>query len=378
MSFAALEICLKDLLEKGVPALEVLVQKDHEVLFHACKGYSDVQKTKPTLPADRYWLYSCTKPILIASAMKAMEEGLFTIEDPVMKFLPAYRDVYLLENGLRKKPDTPITIFHLMTMTAGLDYDLQSEPIRRTLAQTKGKATTEQISEALAEKPLLFMPGSRYQYSLCLDVLGAVIARASGETLSAYMQRTLFDPLEMHNTAFVCGKAPKNLSAQYSYQPETNTFACVGWQNQYVLSENFHSGGAGLVSTAEDAGKFTDALACGGLSASGVQILKEESIQSMRSLQLTPFDPSLGFSCTCGPEYGYGLGVRTRITQMQGAQTCLGEFGWDGAAGADFLIDPVHHISLVYMEHVLNWLPLHGAVHLALRDALYSDLFGRA
>ena len=337
-------------------------------------GYSDAARTVKAAPSDRYWLYSCTKPVTAAAAMRAMEEGLFELEQPVAELLPAYRDAYLLKDGARVKPESVMTVRHLMTMSAGLNYNFNRESIRRANERHDGCATTVEIAEALAEDPLDFEPGARFQYSLCHDVLAAVIEKASGMTFRDYVRTRILDPLGMKDTDFDTTDAPRALSALYSWDGEKKRVVLQPSKNNFVLSPAYYSGGAGLCATASDYAAFADAMACGGVGGSGARILEDASIERLRAERLSSFSAIQQFSCTCGPDYGYGLGVRTRSRFDHGVVSALGEFGWDGAAGADILIDPVHRLSMVYTQHVLGWPNMLGAVHLQLRDVLYPIL----
>lgn len=374
MNFDPLRQYMASLIERGVPGLELAVCRDHEIIFHECAGFSDSAHTRPASPTDRYWLYSCTKPLTVATAMRAMEDGLFALEDPVSKYLPAYKDVYLMKDGERITPKTTMTIRHLMTMTAGLNYNKERESIRCAQQRANGCATTVQIAEALAEDPLDFEPGERFQYSLCHDVLGAVIEQASGQSFRDYMQSVLLRPLDMTDTDFETAGAPKRLAALYAYNTQTDRVSLQSGRNDFVLSPAYYSGGAGVVSTALDYLAFADAMACGGVGRNGQRVLKAESIDLLRTEQISSFMAIQKFSCTCGPDYGYGLGVRTRSHFNEGVRSAVGEFGWDGAAGADLLVDPEHHLSMVYVQHVLGWPAMVGAVHLRIRDILYPLL----
>ncbi|MCI5547711.1 MAG: beta-lactamase family protein [Clostridiales bacterium] len=374
MNFEPLHEAMQSLAAKGVPALELIVMRDHETLFHEVMGYSDAARTVKAAPSDRYWLYSCTKPVTAAAAMRAMEEGLFELEQPVAELLPAYRDAYLLKDGARVKPESVMTVRHLMTMSAGLNYNFNRESVRRANERRGGCATTVEIAEALAEDPLDFEPGARFQYSLCHDVLAAVIEKASGMTFRDYVRTRILDPLGMKDTDFDTTDAPRALSALYSWDGEKKRVVLQPSKNNFVLSPAYYSGGAGLCATASDYAAFADAMACGGVGGSGARILKDASIERLRAERLSSFSAIQQFSCTCGPDYGYGLGVRTRSRFDHGVVSALGEFGWDGAAGADILIDPVHRLSMVYVQHVLGWPNMLGAVHLQLRDVLYPIL----
>ncbi len=362
-------------LERGVPGLELIICRNHEVLFHECAGYSDYERTRAAKPSDLYWMYSCTKPVTVTAAMQCIEKGMFALEDKVGDYLPSFKKAFFVESGVRKAVSNPMTIRHLFTMTGGLDYNLHREAVVRLNKQLNYAATTVQLAEAMAQDALSFEPGERFQYSLCHDVLGAVIEKASGMSLREYMKKNIFDPLGMNNTDFrTTEQLPENMAAQYICDWKTKKVQPLGMKNEFVLSENYYSGGAGLVSCCEDYMKFADAMACGGVGANGQRILSRKSIDLMRSEQLPAFGVNNTFSCTCGADYGYGLGVRTRIAFTQGRRSALGEFGWDGAAGANVLIDPKNGVSISYVQHVRNWTALLGAMPLEQRDILYSIL----
>ena len=369
MDFTSLRNYLRRMPERGVPGCELLVCQNHEILFHECVGFSDEARRTPVSPDDRYYLYSCTKPVTAAAAMIALEEGLFDLDDPVSRFLPAFADAFVLQDGVRVPAARPVTIRHLLTMTAGLDYNLYCDSVKEVLRRTNGQATTVEIAEALARMPLSFHPGERFQYSLCHDVLAAVVEAATGDTYGAFVQSRILDPLGMRDTDFyLVGKPQERVSALYSYDQSAGKIVPQKKELWYVPSARYYSGGAGLVSTATDYLKFADELAC------GTNLLPRSRIDQMRAEQMKSFHVEGSFSCTCGEDYSYGLGVRTRVSNRHGLPSALGEFGWDGAAGADVLIDPEHRLSMVYVQHVLNWPDLLGCVHLQIRDLLYPIL----
>ena len=119
MDFKPLRDCMAHLIELGVPGLELAVSREHEVIFHECMGYSDYDRTRATAPSDRYWLYSCSKPITATAGMQCIEQGLFSLDEPVYKYLPAYKNAYVMENGEKKALEKPVTIRNLFTMSAG-------------------------------------------------------------------------------------------------------------------------------------------------------------------------------------------------------------------------------------------------------------------
>ena len=262
----------------------------------------------------------------------------------------------------------PILIKHLFTMSAGFDYALKDSAILEALAQ--GKTSTRELVGAFANKRLCFEPGTRFNYSLCHDVLGALIEVWSGEKFGEYMKKNIFRPLGMDNTFFGAPKDEERLSkmaARYIYDenrlPKRMSMECV-----YIFSEDYESGGAGLTSCPEDYAVFLDALACGGVSKDGKRILSPETVDLMRTNHMR------GQQCedfnSLKPGYGYGLGVRVHTDpSVSGSPSPLGEFGWDGAAGAFSLIDPEKKISLTYFQHIHNW---DGKIQSEIKNALYS------
>lgn len=375
MDFHSMHEYMLSLVERGVPGLELMVCRNHEVLFHECAGFSDYDRTRAAASSDLYWIYSCSKPITVTAAMQCIEKGLFSLDDEVAQYLPSYKDAFTMVNGEHRPLSHPMTIRHLFTMTGGLDYDLNRPAVAEMNRQTGNKATTMQLADAMAKDALSFEPGERFQYSLCHDVLGGIIEKVSGMTLREYMKENIFEPLGMTHTDFYAnGQQPENMAAQYKFNVDTKAVMPISKNNPFVLSDNYCSGGAGLVSCCEDLAKFADAMACGGVSKDGKRILTMESIDLMRSEQLPSFGADASFSCACGSDYGYGLGVRTRIAFKQGVYSSPGEFGWDGAAGANLMMDPENKLSISYVQHVKNW-PFHiGKAPLDQRDILYTIL----
>ena len=315
---------------------------------------------------------SQTKGFCGVTIAKLVEEGKISLDDPVYKYIPAYKNARVKKDGQEVPAQNTMTIRHLMTMTGGLNYNVGRDSIKRMLERTNNQATTVDIANALMEDPLDFEPGYRFQYSMCHDVLGAVIEAASGMSFRDYMKKNILDPLGMDRTDFLTlEEGQKVVAAQYTYDAQEKKVIQKGKSNPLLISPKCYSGGAGLVSCAEDYIKFTDAMSCGGVSAQGVRILKPETIDLLRSEQLPSFCVEGSFSCTCGPDYGYGLGVRTRVAFTEGAVSAKGEFGWDGAAGADMMMDPEHRLSIAYTQHVLNWPAMLGTIHLQIRDILY-------
>lgn len=357
--------CVKkelDLLaEQGMPLCGVTVRKNHEKLFEYGVNIANDQ---------RLFLYSCSKPITIAGVMRLYERGLIGLDDPVSRYLPAYADAFVMKGGVKSKPDTVMTIRHLMTMTAGLNYDLKTEPIRRTIAE--GKTDTLSIVNAFVESPLDFSPGWRYQYCLAHDVLAAIAEVITGKPFREYMHEEVFAPLGMERTSYRWQE--DEIAPQYIFHEPTRTYLPEPKTCAYRLTSDYDSGGAGVVSTQEDLSLFVDTMACGGKTADGYQLLKPETIDLIRTEQLPSVAQKPAFACEAGPDYGYGLGVRTRVRMDTGANSGYGEFGWDGAAGSYELIDPENGVSIAFVTHVRNWFPIRQYFHMPIRNSVYEAL----
>lgn len=359
--------------EKGVPGCDLQIMREHEVLLRYKSGASDYDGKVPILGDELYFMYSCTKPITCTAAMQLVEQGVIGLDDPVSKYLPAFKDAFLMRDGKRTAPEHTMTVRHLFTMTAGFDYNREAEPIQKVIADNPHAGTMD-IINAFVRSPICFEPGERFQYSLCHDVLAAVIEAASGMKFSVYLKKNIFEPLGMMSTGFLIPENKKHrVAAQYEAEG-VNRMHPIPRENDFQLTDAYESGGAGLYSTVEDYSLFADAMANGGIGVRGARILKDKTIDLMRSEQLSAYAMDNNFSCAAGPGYGYGLGVRTLIDKSDGQRSALGEFGWDGAAGSYLMMDPANKLSIVFAMHVRNWPALIGCGHAPIRDLTYEVL----
>jgi Beta-lactamase class C and other penicillin binding proteins len=363
-------------LEKcGIPGCACVICRDHKPIFRHIAGYADAKKTAPLDTDSIFWLYSASKPITCTAVLRLMESGALRLDDPVSTYLPEYGDLKVRQ-GLRiEKAKTALTIRHLLSMQSGLNYDLSAPSVLNVIKAAHGKATTREIVGALALEPLDFEPGTRYQYSLSHDVLGAVIEAASKQTFGGYLSKTIFEPLGMKHTGFRLGPDDKaHLSGQFEFDAATMTSAPVSSENAYVFTGNYESGGAGLFSTVDDYALFLDAMSNNGVSAGGYRLLTADSIEQMRTNQLHE-TAQKDFDLMGKRGYGYGLGVRTLIEkERSGAKSPLGEFGWDGAAGAYALMDTENRLAIFYAQHVLNCGYAYEVIHPRIRDIAYETL----
>ncbi len=360
--------------DRGVPACGVSVFHKHAEVFRYTCGFSDYENTIPLKPDDQFFMYSCTKPITVSAGIMLIEAGKLDLDAPVSDYLPCFNNVYLIKDGKHVGPRQKATVRNLFTMSAGFDYNLYKEPVRELLSRRGSEASTHEIVEALTLSPLSFEPGAKFQYSLCHDILAAVIEVAAGMRFGEYLKQEIFEPLEMDNTYFATTREYPELTAKYMYDAGSGTLKIAPRKNMFVPGDRYESGGAGLISTQEDYGRFADALANDGIGINGSRILTKAGIDMLRTEQLSHYVADPGFSCAAGPGYGYGLGVRTLVDKSFGARSALGEFGWDGAAGSYLMADPANRLACVTMMHIRNWTAMLGNPHIPVRDLLYECL----
>ncbi len=322
----------------GVPGFDISVYMGGKEVFREMRGVSDENGTKMT-GKEKYNIYSCSKIFTCVAAMMLIEEGKLRLEDEVALYLPAFSDMKVKQAGAIVKAEKRMTVFHLFTMTAGLNYSLSEEPILRGKAETEGKAPTVEMMKYLAQVPLDFEPGTTWQYSLCHDVLAAVVEVVSGKRFGEFVKERILDPLGLKNTTFLLpDEEVPFLMDQYRF--EDGEFKNVGKNIRgYKLGAMYESGGAGGISTVDDYIRFLEGLRTG-------KLLKEETLVLMCKDHLRDDQRETYSSKT----YGYGLGVRT----PRAGDSKRTDFGWGGAAGAFAAIDKEKEISVYYAQHVLN------------------------
>lgn len=377
---------LKDFMDNyipmlGVPGTDIVIYKDHNEIFRYQSGYDNVNKGTPVRPDALYYMYSCTKVATCVAATQLIERGEILASDPVYAYFPEYADIKVRhvrpDGRVEIKPaKNVLKIEHLLTMTGGLDYNLQRPGILRTVERTGGKAPTLDIVRALAEDPFDFEPGTKFQYSLCLDVIGGLIELVSGMSLGDYFKENIFEPLGMNETSFdLTEDKLARLATQYQFNALTGQRdELPSDYNPFVLGTKYQSGGAGLISSVKDQILLADALANNGVGKNGNRILSKASVELMSANHLPNEILNDFVKGTVGQAigYGYGYGVRTNLyPAMGGNLSPVGEFGWDGARGSYFSCDPKNRVAFFYAEHMGG---LHPVILPRLRNVVYFCL----
>lgn len=361
--------------KRGIPAGDCIVVCRHRTVYRHMWGYADAGRTKPLSAQNIYWLYSASKLITCTAVMQLVETGAVELDDPVADYLPEYGSLRVRDQGGTHPARKTMTIRHLLSMQSGLNYKLDAPAIRQAVRETDGQATTRQVIRALAGEPLDFEPGTHFQYSLSHDVLGSVVEAVSGQSFGAYLDAHIFQPLGMRDTGFRMTPAQRDrLTAQYLFDAEKGVSAPMTPENNYALTSRYESGGAGLFSTVDDYAKFLDAMCGGGQNTDGCRILLPRTIDLIRTPQLGAGSLK-DFALFGRSGYSYGLGCRTLVERKHsGSLSPVGEYGWDGAAGAYALIDVEHRLAVFYAQHVRGSHFVYTEMHPVLRNLVYEML----
>lgn len=384
MNFEYMKNFMDSLTEWIVPGNSVVIYKDGKKVFEYSSGYSDLEKKIKKTGEEQLYIYSCSKVATVTAALQLYEQGKFLLSDPLYEYLPEFKKMYVKDGDRIKAAENPITIRDLFTMTAGLSYATNTPAFEKARKLTDGKMDTRTVIKCLAEEPLLFEPGARWNYSLCHDVLAVLAEVVSGMRFSEYMKKYIFEPLDMNNSYY---HTPNDviISPQYIYeiqdtknivelQQKEHTIGVVkrAYGNELVFGENYDSGGAGIITTVDDYAKFAAALANSGTGLNNNRILSSATVKLMKTNQLNEAQrKTMNWRCLRG--YGYGLGVRTLIDKAEsGSNSSIGEIGWGGAAGATIIADTEEKVALFYAHHMLN--PQEEYYQPRLRNVLYSCL----
>ena len=325
--------------ELGIPCSETVVFHDGKEVFHDVRGVRDSVGT-PLAAGERFNVYSCSKPITCAAALMLLEQGKISLDDDVSKYIPAFGSVKVSKNGGLFRAENKIKLHHLFTMTAGLTYDMESAEIQRGKDETNGICPTVKMMDYIAQMPLAFEPGESWNYSICHDVIAAVVEIVSGKRFGEYVNEKIFAPLGMTSATFLLPESEvDSLPEQYLAQPDGTLHSMGKRIHRYKIGSAYESGGAGCVITVRDYIKFLEAM-------------RKEKLLSRETLDLMFRDhlnERQSAACWTARGYGYGLGVR--VPDASGRRT---DIGWGGAAGAYLALDEKNGISLYYAQHVLH------------------------
>ncbi|MGI5883619.1 MAG: serine hydrolase domain-containing protein [Candidatus Spyradocola sp.] len=363
MRKARLDSVLKEAVDSGEIAGAVAMLNLHgQEIYYGESGLADREAGRPMRRDTIFRLFSMSKPVTACAAMILLERGQIDLLDPVSKYLPGFRNQVYWDGAALRPVDVPATIKDLLGMTSGLVYGgeigfaetrMQSLWSEVQAGQARGEETgTVDFANRMGQMPLAFAPGSRWQYGVSADVMGAVVEVASGKRFGDFLREEIFAPLHMTDTGFwIPEEKRERFAAVYRQQgPElvrwTGAHLCI--LPLYDREPAFQSGGAGLVSTLDDYARFAQMLARGG-ELDGARILSPRTVRFMRQNQLTHAQRA---TCTWDSLRGHGYGNFMRVLLDEGQAPSLGskgEFGWDGWLGTYFCVSPEDDLVLLLM-----------------------------
>jgi len=336
--FDKLTRILDSFLETGIPGFDCMVLHNGSCIFRRMSGYSDAVARTPMNGTERYYIYSASKPITCTAALQLLDKGALRLNDPLCMYMPEFSEMNVRTADGVKKAERQITIRDLFCMTAGFSYNLSSPMLMECRHVTGGRCPTRETMRYLASEPLLFEPGTRWEYSLCHDVLAALVETVAEIRFNEYVRKNIFEPLGMTNSTFSPDEsAPDKISPQYRLNRETGCMEAYP-VNAFRLGSEYDSGGAGCVSTVEDYARFLEGLRCG-------KLLRPETVSLMIRNHLTDAQTE----CYWVNSDGYGLGVSC---WNQPGGKCI--FGWGGTAGFYPLLVTGAELTFVYAQHVLG------------------------
>ncbi|MEI8646954.1 serine hydrolase [Paraglaciecola sp. Hal342] len=346
--------------EQKLAGTLTLVARKGKVVHVEGVGYRDREAKAPMSEDTIFRIYSMTKPITAVAALTLWEQGKFQMNDPVSKYLPELANLKVYagmdgENMVLEDTSKVMTIKQLFTHTAGFSYGFTQSPVDKLYQQSalfSGQIKRQDLLKEVAKLPLNHQPGSKWNYSIGTDIIGILVERLSGQTLGAYFEQHIFEPLEMDDTGFYVPEDKQDRLAQiYVINQQGQT---VPMENEplgdYLSAPEIESGGGGLVSTIEDYYIFTQMLLNGG-EYQGKRILGRKTVEYMRTnhlpTSLIPFEPT-------STGEGYGLAMSVTVDE-QGANTMgsAGDYGWAGAASTYFRIDPKEQMIVISMTQLM-------------------------
>ncbi len=360
---AALEAAIAGFVEDGhVKGAAGLLVKDGEVISYAQSGLRNVVTGAPITQDTIYRIYSMTKPITGVALMMLWEDGAFSLDDPITKHIPEFKDLQVMtsyddEGTVKLEPvERPATMRELMSHTAGFAYGLRGQdPANQAFRdeQILRSPDMETLIEKVAGVPLLFQPGEQWYYSVAVDIQGYLVEKFSGMSFGAFLDERLFTPLGMTDTGFYVPEEDLDrLSQVFSYVEARGGLVPMpqprfSWRKE---TRPFESGGGGLASTMSDYARFCQMLVDGGIYQD-TRLLKEETVDLMRTDVLDDLNVTIGgtLNQTAADAIGFGLdfGVLRRADPENNIPAGL--YFWGGAAGTWFWIDPVNDLFYIGM-----------------------------
>lgn len=385
---ARIDAHIRDLIDRGVLAGAVTLAARGGKLAHVnAMGLKDIASGEPLAEDALFRIFSMTKPVTGTAMAMLHDEGLWALDDPISRHLPEFDGLQVLtglDSDGRPVVETAAhapTMRELMTHTAGFAYGMatggtDADRLYRDAGVWRA-SNLAQMVELLASVPLAYQPGARWQYSIAMDIQGAIIERLSGKSLPDFYRERIFEPLGMVDTDFHTPpeKRHRRATLYLGREGEPLTPTANRLMADHEATPALASGGGGLVSTARDYARYAQMLLNGGEFA-GRRLLSAEAVK----LQMTNLLPDWMLEQRFGighqqirPGFGHGFnGVVFTDPDKAGIPVGPGTYHWDGAAGTWFWVDPENDVLFVGLIQLLsmNAPPLQATTQTMMADAL--------
>jgi CubicO group peptidase (beta-lactamase class C family) len=373
-----LTVLRSEVARQRLPGAVAVIARRGQLALYEAVGTLDPAAGTPMPPDAIFRIYSMTKPVVSVAALMLMEQGELLLSDPVARYLPEYgkQQVANLVDGAGQLQPVrqPATVQDLLRHTAGLTYEFMgSAPVQRQYAQARigsRERSNAAFCHELAALPLMFEPGTHWEYGRATDVLGRVVEVISGQTLGQFLQTQIFAPLGMTETGFfVPPEHHARIAEPFARDPEGGVQMRVIDVRQPVALE---SGGGGLISTAMDYARFLQFMLSRG-QLGGVRLLGSRTVDFMTADHLGDI-PVFGPASRAllSPGHGFGLGVAVRkrlgVASMPGSP---GSYHWGGMAGTTFFVDPAEDLFAILMLQAPNQREYY---RLLFRNLVYAAL----
>lgn len=372
----------KFVIDKKIAGAVAIVARKGKVVYFESVGKRDI-KTDATMTKDTIFrFYSMSKPITSVGVMMLVDAGKLKLDDPVSKHLTEFKSLRVFVKDGTKGPVTAdqkreMTVRDLLRHTSGLTYGIFGNSSVDKLYRKAGLLSEQHdlasFSKALAKIPLQYQPGTKWLYSISVDLQGRLIEAKSGMPFGKFLRTKIFKPLKMRDTAFY---VPKEKLSRFAtnYGPDSKGGLRVvdhPSTSKYRRAPKFESGGGGLVSTAADYIRFCQMLLNGG-ELDGVRILKAETVKQMTRNQLPKAAYPIGFGLAKRQGVGFGLGFSVVAEKIKlGPYVPVGEYGWGGAASTHFWISPKDGIAVVVLT---QHMPFNMRMKNAVKPLVYQAI----
>jgi CubicO group peptidase (beta-lactamase class C family) len=351
----------------NIPGAVALVIRNGHVAYFRSFGFADVAARTPMQNDSIFRIASMTKAVTSVAAMILYERGLFQLNDPVAKFIPAFTDMMVVSEVDDKggvsatvTATKPIRIIDLLSHTSGIGYPFIPSAVNKSYVAagiidgvSSKDITLSAQMEILSRQPLLFEPGSKFAYGLSVDLLGYLIEVVSGTSLDRFFAEEIFAPLGMQDSYFYLPQEKADrLVTLYADVDDEGLVVSQGNESEIILdnprypvegAKTYFSGGAGLSSTAHDYGRFLHMLLNEG-ELDGVRILGRKSVELMHIARADMDEDQV-------PDFGLGFAVIGDLAK-QGTLGSIGSYGWGGAFFTSYWIDPSENLIGVFMSQV--------------------------